>query len=216
MVNPQLLQYVRAQRTAGISKEDIIKALAGGGWSASDAQEAFAAIDGPPPAPLAPKPPAPPPVQTSAPAAMSAMSPAVQPRPVNTMTSTMQQPMSVRSQPVAVVQQRPVYAPQVKRRSRWPWVLLGLTIFFILGMGAGAYLAVTNTWINSTVMTLAGAEAPQEEPINMVSNEGDTGGFLEVSPDPFDTLPTEEENSTSTPGTATSTSSTATSSSSGL
>jgi len=44
MINPQLLNYVRAQRAAGVSKEEIIKALAGGGWSALDAQEAFAAL----------------------------------------------------------------------------------------------------------------------------------------------------------------------------
>ncbi len=205
MVNPQLLQYVRAQRAAGISKEDIVKALAGGGWSAQDAQEAFAAIDAPPPPPT-PKP-APPPITppVSTPPVTAAP---MQPRPAPAAAPVSQAPMgmNVRPQPAAVVQPRPAYAPQAKRRSKWPWILLGLIIFFVLGVGAGAYAAVTYDWINSLVSGIAGVEEPQEESMMQVKDEGDTGGFLEVSPDPFDTLPTDEDNSSSTPATGTATS----------
>ena len=69
MINPQLLQYVRAQRASGVSKEDISKALSSGGWSAADAAEAFQAIEGVSVAPPQPKPISPP-------------APVVQPRPV--------------------------------------------------------------------------------------------------------------------------------------
>lgn len=216
MVNPQLLTYVRAQRAAGVSKEEIVKALAGGGWSAVDAQEAFAAIDGPPAPPPAPKPVTPP--VTTAPATppastMSTMSPAMQSRPAMTpMQTPPMQPVSMRPQPAAVVQPRPVYAPAVKRRAKWPWVLLFLIIFFILGLGVGAYTAVKYEWFYSLVAGLTGiTEAQQQEDMNMVANEGDEGGFLEVSPDPFDTLPEDEENSTSTPPTTSTSTSTSTS-----
>ena len=198
MVNPQLLQYVRAQRAAGVSKEDVIKALGGGGWSATDAQEAFAAIEAPPPPPAAPRP-APLPPVTPAP---------IQPRPAPIATAVPQPAaMTMRPQPTAVVQPRPSYAPQPRRRSRWPWVLLFLIIFFVLGMSAGAYAAVTNEWFNSLVAGMAGVEPIQDaaESMMQVANEGDTGGFLEVSTDPFDTTPSGEENSTSTSATTTAT-----------
>ena len=195
MVNPQLLQYVRAQRAAGVSKEDIIKALGGGGWSATDAQEAFAVIEAPPP-PAAPRP-APLPPVTPAP---------VQQRPTP-IAAPQPAAMTVRPQSAAVIQPRPSYAPQPRRRSRWPWVLLFLIIFFVLGMGAGAYVAVTNEWFNSLVAGIAGVEPMQDaaESMLQVANEGDMGGFLEVSTDPFDTTPSGEENSTSTSATTTAT-----------
>lgn len=67
-------------------------------------------------------------------------------------------------------------------------------------------MAVKFDWFGGLVAGLAGVEVPAEEDMNMVANEGDEGGFLEVSPEPFDTFPTEEENSTSTPASSTSTS----------
>lgn len=134
MVNPQLLQYVRAQRAAGVSREEIIKALAGGGWSAQDAQEAFAAIEAPPP-PAAPKPPPPPPppVMTPPPMTMAA------PRPITPPPATIQ-PLTTRMQPAAVMQPRPGFAPAKKRRV-WPWLLL-ILIFSLGSFAGGAYAAV--------------------------------------------------------------------------
>ncbi|MDP4020960.1 MAG: hypothetical protein Q8P58_02900 [Candidatus Adlerbacteria bacterium] len=181
MVNPQLLQYVRTQRAAGVSKEDIIKALAGGGWSAADALEAFTTIEAPPPPP--PMTPKPPPVQ---PMASAAMSPAMQPRSAPTPVIPAPQPMmSVRPQPAAVVQQRPVYTPQ-RKRSRWPWILLGLIFFFIIGAGAGAYAAVTYEWFYDAVAGLVGVTPVEQSSMEQVTPQG-TGGFLEVSPEPFGT-----------------------------
>jgi hypothetical protein len=201
MVNPQLLQYVRAQRAAGVSKEDIVKALATGGWSAQDANEAFAALDVPPP-PTAPKPPPPPPMQTTP--QMSTMSPAMQARTMPVTSTPMQQPMSVRPPAAAVVQPRPSSGyPAQKRRTRWGWIFFWLLIFFILGMGAGAYAAVTYDWFGDIVSQLTGIEQPLEEDMNMVADEGDTGGFLEVSPVPFDSTGGGVDNGTSTPATTT-------------
>lgn len=58
MINQQLLDYVRAQHTAGLSKEAIAQALSSGGWTANDVNEAFMAIEGvrvpPPPPPPSP------------------------------------------------------------------------------------------------------------------------------------------------------------------
>ena len=132
MINPQLLNYVRAQRAAGISKEEIIKALGGGGWSAQDAGEAFAAIEGvqvppaPRPAPLPPvAAPTPAPVPQPRPAPVTAFQPAAQAAQT-----------SVRVQPAPVVQRQPVYSP-VKKRRIWPWLFL-LVIFLLGGIAGGA------------------------------------------------------------------------------
>ncbi len=146
MINPQLLNYVRAQRAAGVQREEIIKALAGGGWSAQDAQEAFAAIEGVQVPPVTPKPVPPPapvtPVSTPAPQPR----PVVQ-QPIQPVTSVQQpvQPtamstMSTRIQPQAVVQRQPVYAPAPKRRTGL-WMFL-LIFFLIIGFVGGAYAAV--------------------------------------------------------------------------
>lgn len=194
MVNPQLLQYVRAQRTAGVSKEDIIKALAGGGWSAQDAQEAFAAVETPQP-PVAPRP-VPPPAPVVAPQP-------VQVRSAPTMVVT-PQPLSSRMQPAAVVQPRPGYTPQPKKR-RWPWVFFGLLLFFILGAGAGAYAAVAYPFVGDFVKNMVGIVSPQSSmgESMMQQNEQPSNNFLEVSPNSFDILPTEDQNGSSTPATST-------------
>lgn len=57
MINPQLLEYVRAQRSQSLSKEAIVKALAVGGWTYQDVEEAFMAIEGVQTPPKAPPPP---------------------------------------------------------------------------------------------------------------------------------------------------------------
>ena len=87
MINAQLLDYVRAQRAAGLSREAITEAVSAGGWSANDVNEAFMAIDGvktpPPPPPPVPFPPAgprtvvtpPSPIQTPQPPTPPAFTP---------------------------------------------------------------------------------------------------------------------------------------------
>ncbi len=60
MANQQLVDYIKAQRAAGVSRPDLDKALTTAGWSAADMASAYAAADGiVPPAPVsapAPKP----------------------------------------------------------------------------------------------------------------------------------------------------------------
>lgn len=137
MINPQLLNYVRAQRQAGVSKEDIIKALAGGGWSAQDAQEAFAALEGvqvPPSA--APNPPLQP-AQAS-----QSVSPAVrQPATATSPVQPIEPRSSIRIQPQPVVQPRPVYAQAIPRRRFFPVFLLSL-LCTLGGFAGGAYLVL--------------------------------------------------------------------------
>lgn len=153
MINPQLLNYVRAQRAAGVSKEEIIKALGGGGWSAQDAVEAFAAIEGVqvPPAPR-PAPP-PPPVAAPTPAPQPRPAPVLAPQPVVQTAQT-----SVRVQPAPVVQRQPVYSP-VKKRHIWPWLFL-LVIFLFGGLAGGAYLAVEYPWVSSMVQEVKNLIVP--------------------------------------------------------
>jgi hypothetical protein len=167
MINPQLLNYVRAQRQAGVAKEEIIKALAGGGWSAQDAQEAFAAIEGVQVPPQPPKP-MPPPVITPAPA------PVTQPRPMQPVApqGAMQPPAgmqpvqpavqpvqtSVRIQPQPVVQRQPVYT-QVKKRRVWPWMLL-LVLFLIGGFVGGAYAALEYPWVEDMARSIQNMISP--------------------------------------------------------
>lgn len=183
MINPQLLNYVRAQRAAGVPKEEIIKALSGGGWSAQDAQEAFAAIEGVQVPPQPPKPMPPPIVQTPAPA------PVAQPRPVQPVApqpipTTMQTPVgmqpiqtSVRIQPQPVVQRQPVYA-QVKKRRVWPWIFL-LVLFLIGGFVGGAYAAIEYPWVEQMAQEIKNMISPTTlEPV-------DTNDFV-TDPPPTD------------------------------
>lgn len=154
MINQEILSYIRAQVANGVSREDIIKALATGGWSKQDAQEAFDSIDGkqpatPPPAPKAP------PVSTATArtnigigeaARMAQGGPQQPPAPA-------QQPMRAAPlmgpQPVAprlTIDTRPVGQPvprmapmATKRRRRTPWALILILLLLALG-AAGAYL----------------------------------------------------------------------------
>lgn len=192
MINPQLLNYVRVQRQAGVQKEDIIKALAGGGWSPQDAQEAFAAIEGvtvPPPLPR----PTPPP-----------STPASSPQPVMAARPVMQQPivqqapvhlgqLSPHTQPVAVVQRQPVYA-QVKKRRIWPWIFL-LVIFLCGGFAGGAYMAVEYPVVEQIVKNVKSLIIPPTlEPVSdQTTKNTDGSSELFMPPAPF-----LEESATST------------------
>ena len=59
MVNPQLVNYIANNFRAGFSKEDTEKALLQSGWSATDIQAAFYAIEHPAPTPTVVPPPVP-------------------------------------------------------------------------------------------------------------------------------------------------------------
>ncbi len=207
MINPQLLNYVRAQRAAGVSREDIINALAGGGWSAQDANEAFAAIEGVQVPPAAPKPPPPPaqPIQPVAaapitPPATPAAAPAMAPRPVpvgfNASPAPVQQPMSMRPQPAAVIQPRPACA-QPKRRRVWPWLTFAF-LMFLFGAVGGAYAALQFPFVASTIELLTGVAPAEEQSINEEAPSlGNEGGGFDLSTDGAGSF--EEIPATSTP-----------------
>ena len=56
MTNPQLLDYIRTQLAAGVSKEQIQAALTTQGWTTQDINEAFATPQPSPTTVLTPKP----------------------------------------------------------------------------------------------------------------------------------------------------------------
>ena len=62
MINQQLLDYIRKQRAAGFSKQDITTSLGTAGWLIADINVAFAQTEETPPAPSLPSVAAPPPI----------------------------------------------------------------------------------------------------------------------------------------------------------
>lgn len=171
MINPQLLEYVRAQRSAGLSKDAIVQALAQGGWTPQDVNEAFMAIDGvqtPPPPPPAPAPVAPrviiPPVQPSVAAAPAASAPVTRPVLAMSEFST---------------------AHGVVKHSHW--LLYTFLLVLLLGcIGLGAFLYMQPDFIRNMLglgaptPTLESELPPEaqfngEEPIQILPSAEDNG-----------------------------------------
>ncbi|HVU80359.1 MAG TPA: hypothetical protein VHD37_03285 [Candidatus Paceibacterota bacterium] len=210
MINPQLLDYVRAQRASGLSKEAITQALAQGGWTAQDVSEAFMAIDGvqtpPPPPPAAPAAPAAPTMQAAAPvtAASVSTSPAPAGPRVITPPPGAAQPGVPPLQPLGSqfgnmtttpVQPRPVMAASEMSTARVAqkkghglmWAIVLIVLLLIAGGAAFAYFQF------GTVMSLLGMSLPEatpsyEETNPEVPEPGDT--------QPIEILPTETASTT--------------------
>lgn len=173
MINQQLLDYVRQQKTAGISKEAIIQALAAGGWTANDVNEAFMAIEGvkvPPPPP-----PPPPPL----PAPITPPAPPVQPIPplqskgsrVIVPPPGSRPPGNPNAAPVPSIGARPMIAssefstaPGVvkKRRGILKWLLV-LLILILLGLGALGVLAYLRPGLVASYIPAVWMFFPQTE-----------------------------------------------------
>lgn len=223
MINPQLLNYVRVQRQAGVPKEEIIKALAGGGWSAQDAQEAFAAIEGVQVPPQPPKPVPPPVTPSQSPAPQPVMRPVQPVAPMQPPVQPVQQPVmqampvqpmaqtSVRIQPQAVVQRQPAYA-QIKKRRVWPWMLL-LVIFLLGGFVGGAYAALQYPIVEDMVRsiqnmispsTLESVYDPVADPDPMYEQQNNLPSFMPQI-DPLGTNTSTTTASTTVSGTASTT-----------
>ncbi len=138
MINPQLLEYVRAQRANGLSKEAIIQALSAGGWTAADVNEAMMAIDGvktPPPPPPAPE-----------------QFKPVQPRtiiPPPGAVPVVMTPIGAATQASQTPASRPVVAASefstasVKKSGR-SWFFAILIVIILLVIGGGVAVAVLN------------------------------------------------------------------------
>ncbi len=168
MINPQLLEYVRAQRASGLSKDAITQALAAGGWTAQDANEAFMAIEGV-------KTPPPPPPSAPGPAAPRVITPptAVPGVAVNPPTP-MQQPMGGQSAmtPPVAVQPRPIMAASelntapVRVRHTGRWILIVVVILIILAIaGAGVWI-----YLNPSLITQYLPQASTPAPTYVPSN----------------------------------------------
>ena len=157
MINPQLLDYVRAQRAAGLSKDAITQALAAGGWTTQDANEAFMAIEGvktpPPPPPASPA--------TPGPVAPRVITPptAVPGVAINPPTPAQQAPMggqmSAMTPPAAVGQPRPIMAASelntapVHVRHTGRWILIIIIVLIVLAIvGAAAWI-----YLNPSILT---------------------------------------------------------------
>lgn len=169
MVNQQLLEYVRAQRTAGLSKEAIIKAAAPGGWTPEDLQEVFDTLDGvkkPPVAPLQP-PPAP---HTPAPAAAPVPEP-MQPRVITPPPQPAGKPPM--TSPAVQPMQRPVVSPAevttapVARRSlKGLYITLGIVVG-ILVLAAGGYFFVW-PFVQQSLSAIRQTQAELEPPASPI------------------------------------------------
>jgi hypothetical protein len=146
MINQQLIEYVRAQRSNGLSKEAIIQALGAGGWTSNDVNEAFMAIDGV----KTPPPPPPPPTPNFQNPPRTIVPPPGAQTPMGT-TSAMPgaAPTPTPPAPRPVVAASEFSTAQVKKRRSWPWVLL--LILFVLIIGGGVFYA---TFLNPGVIAL--------------------------------------------------------------
>ncbi|HVV39213.1 MAG TPA: hypothetical protein VHD31_02705 [Candidatus Paceibacterota bacterium] len=153
MINPQLLEYVRAQRAAGLSKDAITQALAQGGWSSQDANEAFMAIEGvktPPPAPAAPGPVAPrvltPPTAVPG-TAINPVTPAAQ-APMGGQIPTAASMAPLTPRPMMAASELKTAPVAVRHTGRW--ILILAVLLLLLGVGGvGAWVYMNPSVISS-------------------------------------------------------------------
>lgn len=206
MINPQLLEYVRAQRTAGLSKEAIVQALAQGGWTPQDVNEAFMAIDG---VQTPPVPPPAPPRATPGPVTPRVIIPPAQPAaaPMQPGIPPLQpiQPMGMGAQFSTTPTLRPMMAASevatarvAPKRGHWLlYTIVGIIVLAVLALGAFAYLRP------DFFLNMLGLSLPTPTP-----TLEDTGAqpLVPAESEPINIEPDTE--ATTTAGTATTTAST--------
>ncbi|MES2203162.1 MAG: hypothetical protein V4474_02500 [Patescibacteria group bacterium] len=141
MANQQLVDYIKAQVAAGVSRLDLEKAVTSAGWSPKDSAEAFAVAEGrAPAAPVVPQAPV-------TPAAPRPIAP-VQPQPMRPAT----------------VQMDVVRAP---RSLMWLWVLLGIVVIGIIAAAAYFFVPQVQTVVGF-YLGQAPLEAPYTPPTTYV------------------------------------------------
>jgi hypothetical protein len=156
MANQQLVDYIKSQLTAGVTKPDLQKAITTAGWSDQDSVEAFNVVEGKvpatPAAPVAPaisKPAAP--VQpVTQPVTQPVAQPVQQPiKPVQPVMPT-QQPVANPTGPISTIAPNlggPMRASTMQMnverggpRSRTALWATAIVLVFIIVIGAAAYL----------------------------------------------------------------------------
>ncbi len=128
MIYPQLLDYIRQQRAAGVPKDSIKQALVASGWTTPEIEDTFNAFENVPKAPLTPPPFTPP---ASAPIT----------KPILTHSPIMTGEH---------VQTATVTARSARKRSHAPWIVSGILAIVIL---AGAGVAFADPSLRSTIVS---------------------------------------------------------------
>ncbi|HVV15495.1 MAG TPA: hypothetical protein VHD55_03805 [Candidatus Paceibacterota bacterium] len=191
MINPQLLDYVRAQRASGLSKEAITQALAQGGWTQQDVAEAFMAIDG-----VQTPPPPPPPPATPGPVAPRVITPPMQPNPnvppLQPMGGQFGSPTAPAMQPRPVMAASELSTARVaaKKGHGLLYMLLILLVVLIAGLGALFYFQP------NLVLGMLGLSMPEPTPVYEPAP---------VEPAPIDIVPTPDVSTTTAATTTAST-----------
>ncbi len=116
MPNPQLLQYIKAQQSAGYTKDAIVAALVGAGWQGADVARAYASLV--PAAPVA-----------------AMQQPVASPvRPTQPVMAQPYQPY----QPLHTAQTaEPISSIPPQSQALWPWVAALVCIVAIAAAGGG-------------------------------------------------------------------------------
>jgi hypothetical protein len=169
MINQQLLDYVRAQRSAGLSKEAITQALSAGGWTPNDVNEAFMAIEGV----RTPPPPPGPPLQPIVPRTI--VPPPGAPMPQST-------PQMVQ-RPIVAASEFSTAPMGVRRRRVWPLLTFFIIILLIVG-GVGAVWFLNPELLTSNIPSLemffpteqaqTTLPPPESTPLDINNNSGTT------------------------------------------
>lgn len=210
MANQQLVDYIKSQLAAGVTKPDLEKAIATAGWSQADTADAFNVVEGKTPAtpvvPAAPKPAAPEqpvvqPVQQPKPVQpiqpVAAAQPIVNPTgPTSTIAPNLGGPMRASTMQMNVQATTP-------RRHTVLWATLATVVVLVVGSAAAyMYVPAVKEVVN---FYLSGGQV--QTPIDTTPTTTDTT-MPPIMPPAATTTPTATTTSTTTGTVASTTAST--------
>lgn len=171
MANQQLVDYIKAQLKAGVTKPDLQKAITTAGWSMQDSNEGFMSAEGKvPAAPAVPTPPAP--LQQGSANIESPIRPAAaSPRMA-----------------VAQIESSP------RRGGTWVWIVGTVVVLVVAGAASYWYMPAVKTavdfYLNGGATSVTAPTPPVEQPMipapatttnNMSSTTTDTQTNATVS-----------------------------------
>lgn len=126
MANQQLVDYIKAQLAAGVTKPDLQKAVTTAGWSMQDSNEAFLVAEGKAP--------------------MVSQAPAQPMQPVQPVQMAQPAPATIRPMGAVAATPNPRITPQIEMperspaRSLWLWVVLAVVLLFAAAAAAYQYV----------------------------------------------------------------------------